>query len=365
MKLFCLQGNLKDALNIVERSVGQNSTLPVLSNIFLEADNSQLKISATNLEIGIITWIPSKVEEKGEICVQSKIISGFINNINNGKTEIELKNKTLNIKKDNYKANILTTNSKNFPIIPKIKSNKKIKIKQKDLKNGINKTINSAATNNLKPEITGIYFNFKKNNLKTVSTDSFRLAEKQINFEGVIEDKTNFILPIKTAQELSRLLKDGEDDVILLLDQNQIMFDFNNIQIFSKLIDGQYPNYEQIMPKNFKTKSIVKKQDFLSALKIASVFCGKNNDIKIKINKNSVEIVSQDNEKGENENELEAKTNGPGLDAVFNYRYLIDGLNNIDDEDIVLNFNEKNTPVLITGQKEGDYNYIVMPVRSI
>lgn len=365
MKLFCLQENLKNALSVVERSVGQNPTLPILSNFFLEAENGQLKISATNLEIGIITWIPSKTEEKGEVCIQSKIISGFINNINNGKIEIETKNKTLNIKKDNHTANIIITDPKNFPIIPKIKSNKKIKIKQKDLKNSINKTINSVAINNLKPEITGIYFNFKKNNLKTASTDSFRLAEKQIDYNGTIEDKNSFILPIKTAQELSRLLKDNEDEVFLLLDENQIMFDFNNIQVFSKLIDGQYPNYEQIIPKNFKTKTTVKKQEFLNALKVASVFCGKNNDIKIKINKKNIEIISQDSEKGENKNEINAKTDGPGLDIVFNYKYLIDGLNNIDDENIILSFNEKNTPVLIVGQKDAGYNYIVMPVRSV
>ena len=365
MKLFCLQENLKNALNIVEKATGQNPTLPILSNLFLEAENSQLKISATNLEIGIVTWIPSKTEEKGEVCIQSKIISGFINNINNGKIEIETKNKTLNIKKNDYTANILTTDSKNFPIIPKIKSTKKIKIKQKDLKNSINKTINSAATNNLKPEITGIYFNLKKNSLKTASTDSFRLAENQIDYKGVIEDKNSFILPTKTAQELNRLLKESEDEVVLLLDENQIMFDFDNIQIFSKLIDGQYPNYEQIIPKNFKTKTTVKKQEFLNVLKIASVFCGKNNDIKIKINKKNIEIISQDNEKGENKNELNAKTDGPNLDINFNYKYLMDGLNNIDDENIILNFNEKNTPVLMVGQKEVGYNYIVMPVRSV
>lgn len=364
MKFICLQENLKNALSVVERSVGQNSTLPILSNIFLSVENSQLKISATNLETAVIVWIPSKTEKGGEICVPAKMLSGFVNNLGNGKIEAVLNNENiLNIKKDNYKADIVTVDAKNFPIIPKIKSIKKIRLSQKELKKGLGKVLNCVAISDLKPEITGIYFNFKKDGLKVAATDSFRLAEKNINTEGMTGN--NFILPSKTSQELSRLLKDSDEDVFLFIDDNQIMFEFDNIQIFSKLIDGQYPNYEQIIPKNFKTKAVIKKQEFLNALKVASIFCGKNNDIKIKVNKDNIEIVSKDSEKGENINELNTKIEGDSLEVVFNYKYLIDGLSNFEDEDIVFGFNEKNMPALILGLKEKGYNYVVMPIRSI
>lgn len=365
MKLLCLQENLKNALNVIERSTGQNSTLPILSNILLVAENGQLKILATNLEIGVITWIPAKIEKNGEVCAQVKLINGFINNINNGKTDLEYKNNILSIKKDNYNANILTTDSKNFPIIPKIKSKEKIKIKQQDLKKGLIKVLNSAAINDLKPEITGVYFSFKKDTIKIATTDSFRLAEKQINFTGPIGNKNNFILPIKTAQELSRLLKESDEDVFLLLDENQAMFEFDNIQVFSKLIDGEYPDYEQIIPKNFKIKAVIKKQELLNSLKIASIFCGKTNDIKVKINKNNIEIISQDSEKGENKSEISAQVDGQIIEVAFNYKYLLDGLNNMEDEEIIFCFNEKNTPALILPIKEKSYRYLVMPIRSV
>lgn len=364
MKFICLQENLKNALFVVERSISQNSTLPILSNIFLSVENNQLKISATNLETAVIVWIPAKTEKGGEICIPAKILSGFVNNSGNGKIEAVLNNENiLRIKKDNYKADILTVDAKNFPIIPKIKSNKKIKLNQKELKMGLNKVLNCVAISDLKPEITGIYFNFKKDGLKLAATDSFRLAEKNINIDGLAG--SNFILPAKTSQELSRLLKDSDVDVFLFIDDNQIMFEFDNIQIFSKLIDGQYPNYEQIIPKNFKTKAIINKQEFLNALKIASIFCGKNNDIKLIINKNKIEVISRDSEKGENINELSAQIEGERLEVAFNYKYLIDGLSNFEDEEIIFSFNEKNAPALILGLKEKGYNYVVMPIRSV
>lgn len=364
MKISCLQENLKNSIGVVERIIGQNTSLPILSKILLNAEENQLKISATNLEIGIITWLPGKTDKKGEACINAKIISGFVNNLSNGKINIEKKDNILIIQKDGYSAEIITGDEKNFPIIPKIKTNKKIKIKQKELKDGLDKTINSVATSDLKPEITGIYFNFKKNILKLAATDSFRLSEKQIVLEDIPENIDNFILPQKTAQELIRLLK-NDGDIVLMVDKNQIFFDFDNIQIFSKLIDGQYPEYEQIIPKNFKTKTIIEKQEFLNVLKIASVFCGKTNDIKIKISQNKITVTSRDTEKGENKNEIPAKTDGPEVETIFNYKYLIDGLNNLNNKDVILFFNEKNTPAMVLGAETRGCLYIIMPIRFV
>lgn len=367
MKLSCLQENLKNALNIVDRSTSQNSTLPILSNILLATENNYLKISATNLEVGITVSIPSKIEKTGEVCVYSKLINGFIDNINNGKVDMNLINDNLlNIKKDEYSANITTSDAKNFPIIPKIKTSEKIKIKQRDIKNGINGVINSVSLSDLKPELTGIYFNFDGNNLKIAATDSFRLSEKNIYLDSRITGNKSFILPLKTSQELSRLLADdGDSEVVLNIDKNQIIFEFNNIQLFSKLIDGQYPDYNQIIPKKFKTRAAVDKKEFLNTLKVASVFCGKANDIKINVVNKNIEVVSRDAEKGENINKIKTDIDGMEIEIAFNCRYLMDGLNNISGEVVILNFNEKNTPVLITDQKNSNYFYLIMPIRSV
>lgn len=364
MKLSCLQENLKNTLNIADRATSQNSTLPILSNILLSTENNQLKISATNLEVGVTAWIPSKIEKNGEVCVGSKLINSFIEGIGNGKVDIEFKNNNLNIKKDDYNANIPTVDTKNFPIIPIVKSNKKIILKQKDIREGIDVVINSVAVSNLKPELTGICFNIKKDGIRIAATDSFRLSEKVINLNNNLGDE-NFILPLKTSQELNRLLKNDNNEIILNIDKNQIMFEFDNIKIFSKLIDGQYPNYEQIIPKNFKTKIVINKQEFLNNLKVASVFCGKNNDIKLNINKYGIKITSKDSEKGENINKIHGEIDGPELEIVFNYKYLFDGLNNIKEDDIIFNFNEKNTPSLITNLKDKNYIYLIMPIKSI
>lgn len=365
MKLFCLQENLKNILNITDRSTSYNSTLPILSNILLIADNNQLKVLATNLEIGITASIPAKIDKKGEVCVGSKLINSFIDGVGNGKIDIELNNNSLNIKKDDYNANLPILDTKNFPIIPEIKSGKEIKLKQKDIKKCLSAVINSTAISDLKPELTGIYFNIKKDGIKSAATDSFRLSEKISSFNNNNLNNESFILPIKTSQELIRLLKDDDSEIILNIDKNQVVFEFDNIKISSKLIDGQYPNYEQIIPKNFKTTIIINKQEFLNNLKVASVFCGKNNDIKLNVNKNGVEITSKDSEKGENVNKIQGKINGPELEIVFNYKYLIDGLNNIKNDEIILSFNEKNTPALLTDLKDKNYTYLIMPIKSI
>lgn len=365
MKLSCLQENLKNALNIVDRSTSQNSTLPILSNILLLTENNSLKISATNLEIGITISIPSKIEKNGEACIHSKLINGFIDNIDNGRVDIDLKDNSLNLKKDEYNANIAISDVKNFPIIPKIKICKKIKIKQKDVKYGISTVINSVSLSDLKPELTGVYFNFDNNILKIAATDSFRLSEKNIYLDNKLTDKESFILPLKTSQELNRLLKDGDEEVVLNIDKNQIMFEFDNIQLFSKLIDGQYPDYNQIIPKKFKTITTINKKDFLNTLKVASVFCGKTNDVKINITNNNIEVISKDSEKGENINKIKADIEGPEMEITFNYKYLIDGLNNIEGEYTVLSLNEKNTPVLISDTKNNNYIYLIMPIRSV
>jgi len=369
MNLICLQENLKRALNITGRIIGRNLTLPILNNILLIIDNNKLKISSTNLEIGINTWVPGKIETKGGITVPSKIIGDFINNLPNKKIEIKTKNNQLILKCEKLKAVLNGLPVDDYPIIPKIKDKPIIKISSNILKDSFSQVVEMASLSESRPEISGILMKFNNKSIKLAATDSFRLGEKTIEVESKIERENSVIIPQRTIQELIRILSEKEDgseqEVDIILSNNQILFDLGNTQIISRLIDGQYPDYQQIIPIKTQTQVVVDKKELINNIKIASLFSGKTNDIKIIIEptKSSLEISSKNADIGENKSQIKAEIKGGKLEVFFNYRYLLGGLNNIFSDKVEIGLNDGLKPVLIRPIGDIDYTYIIMPIR--
>lgn len=373
MKLICLQENLQKGLNITEKITGKNNALPILSNILLETQKGLLNISSTNLEIGINCRIPAKIEKIGNITVPARLFSGFIGNLPKDKVFLEVKNNNLNIKSLNYKAVISGESAKNFPIIPKITGNEVFVINTMIFKNGLGQVIYASSFTENRPEINGISVNIVKDKIIMAATDSFRLAEKTINFNNEQKDGVSFIIPIKSAQELLRIIGENDGEIKLIMGGNQILFSIKNnnadepgIDLVSRLIDGSFPDYKQLIPKDFKTKLIINKKELLDSVKISSVFSGKINDVKFSIDKESgdVSVIAKDFSAGENISKIKGEITGDSMDIVFNYKYVIDGLNGLVGERVFWGFNGPAQPSLLRVLDNKDYFYIVMPIRN-
>lgn len=368
MKIICLQENLKEGLMRAEKIVGRNLMLPILSNVLLTAEKGKLKISATDLEIGIHTWVPAKTISEGSITVPAKLFSNFINNLPPKQVEVEIKETMIHLTCEHIKASMNGLDAKDYPLIPKIKSSQSVEIKSQTLKHALLRTVFAAAVKETRPELSGVFMKCNEKEIKIAATDSFRLAEKVIfekDFKSEI--KSSSIIPLRTVHEVARIIDEKNETVKITPEQNQILFDLGETQLVSRLIEGEYPNYEQIIPKEFETQLALKKTDLMNAVKLVGLFSGKTNDIKFtaRPDQKTLEIYSSQSETGEGTSVLALKKSiGKELTAVFNYRYVLDGLMNIQDEEIVFELNGEIKPGSLKGAHETDYLYLFMPIKN-
>ncbi|MBU1102861.1 DNA polymerase III subunit beta, partial [Patescibacteria group bacterium] len=320
---------------------------------------------ATNLEIGINTWTPGKIEKSGSITCPAKIFSSFVNNLPNKKVELEVKNNNLSIKCENYKASLRCLPAEDFPIIPKLKEPVLAEMKINILKEGLSQVAGAAAVSELRPEISGVLLKFEKNSLRLAATDSFRLAEKQtFDLSRVGESEKSLILPQRTAQELIRILGEQEGEIKIISDGSQVLFDFKNGQVISRLIDGQYPDYQQIIPKNYNTQITLERESLLNIVRVAGLFSSKINDVKFSIQAGKLEVFSQDLDLGENKSQLLAEVKGKNIEINFNYRYLLDGLGNMNTKQVLIGLTSESSPSVLHPVGDNSYLYVVMPIKN-
>jgi len=370
MKIICLQENFKKGLNIVQNIIGKNLTLPILNNIFLSTEKKQLKLVTTDLEMAITNHIPCKTEKEGGITVPAKLLVNFINNLPNKKIEISVKNNIIYLKCENYKSNIKGLSAKDFPIIPKIKSDPILEIDALKFKSSLEQIINFVSFSDIRPEITGVFLNFSSDKkIKFVATDSFRLGEKILDVKNIKIKKgeqNSIIIPYKTAQELIRIIADQEEGVIKIsIENNQVLFDLSKIQIISKLIEGSYPSYQQLISQQFETNVSIDREELIKAIKLSSFFSSKINDVRLRINpkKSLIEAFSQDVDLGENLSELKGELKGKDLEIIFNHKYLLDGLNSIKSKKVILGFNGEVSPGIVKPEGDSGFTYVIMPIK--
>ncbi len=372
MKITSLQENLKNGLSSVNHIAGKNINLPILSNVKIEAKKGNIKLITTDLEIGITANIRGKIEKEGTYTVDSKILSDFISLLPNKIIDIKKKENKLLIKSENYKTIIKGEDSEEFPLIPKIKKDEYYKIKTLDFKESLDQVIFAVSNSETKIELSGVLFNFDKDFLTIVATDSFRLAEKKIKIINKTEQKQRqIIIPAKTLQEVNRILssqpENKKNEITIYTSDNQILFIINSIEIVSRLIEGQYPDYKQIIPNKSKTKIIVNKNELIRAVKAASIFSKSEiNDINLDFpsGKNNLVITSTSGMIGENITELTTTTTGDDNGVVVNFKFLLDGLNNIDSDNVKIEVVNNSTPCVLKSENTNDYLYIIMPIRQ-
>ena len=369
MKLIILKNNLKNALDLVGYAIGNNTNLPVISNVLIKTDGNKLKLVSTNLEVGISCGAAAKIIEDGSISVPYGVVSNIINNISNERINLETKNTNLIINTDNYEATIQGINESEFPIIPKIKSeNKYIEINQEELRGSLKKIIIAVGVSELRPEINGILFTAESNIIKIAATDSFRLAEAKIGsgqFKNHLEEGVRVIIPLKTAEILLKIPKGDSDDIVFYFDENQLVARSNSCEVVSRTIDGKFPDYEAILPKSLDNEITMEREELVNALKLASSFTSKIKDVKIKTKGGkTLEVYSSDNSLGENKYLIPAKTTGGDSEITFNLKYFLEGVKAEDSDQIVLGVNSDNKPTLIKTPNSSSYFYILMPVKA-
>jgi DNA polymerase-3 subunit beta len=375
MKLISVQENLKKGLSIVSHGTGKNINLPILNNILIKAHKNAIELISTNLEIGIIHKLRGKVEEEGEFTVDAKIITDYVNFLPSENVEIEELDGELKIECENYKTKIKGESAKEFPLIPTVDQSNYYSCGVNDLKKALNSVVFAVSNSENRIELSGVMFDFNDNRLILVATDSYRLAERSIEIktsQNAVNQK--LIVPARTVQELLRILSsysnedlafEQEGAVRISISDNQILFTIDSVDLVSRLINGQYPDYKQIIPDKSKTELLTNKNELLRAVKAAAIFSKTGiNDVNLEFKNNKIVISASSGQSGESRVDVDAQLSGIDNEVAINYRYLVDGLNNIDSDKVKMKIVSSNTPCILTSEKEDDYLYVVMPIRQ-
>lgn len=374
MKFLCLKEKLEKALVVAERFTGKNVTLPILGNVLLETDETMLYVTATNLEYAVRIKVPGKVLRSGKVSVPAKIVSSLVQSTRFEKIDLEEKRGNLFITTDTRNSMINGISVDDFPLLPKIKKTAFFVLDHLSLTAGLFKVLPAVSLSEFKPELNGIFFRVSGNILYLAATDTFRLAEKILELTEKSQGEggeINFILPQRMAQELTRL--PAKDELTVSLGDNQVLFETDEIKIISRLIEGNFPEYSGIVPKNFEITSFIKKDELIEAVRSSSIFVSKLQEVRLNLGSQILEIASANPEVGEYKTRLEAQSSGKGLSPNagqeggislnFNFRYLLDGLNSLDDKEVFLGFNSENSPTILRNKEEGSFKYILMPIR--
>lgn len=369
MKISILQQDLLPSLQAVSRSTGIKSSLPVLGNILLQTENNKLTLSATNLEVGVVKKINAQIIEDGEITVPAKMFLEVVSSLSSQEITLETEGEQLKISSKNFKATLNCISATEFPAIP-LASDQSISIEAKVLQQAVPQITFAAAVDEGRPVLTGVLTELKKDKLELVATDGFRLAHKTTKIERPEEAVFRSLIPRRTFEEVVRLIGEelsGKDDRIEMStseNQNQMVFKIGETQLSSRLIEGQFPSWEKIIPTQATGKVVVERVDVLKAVKMASVFAKDSaNVIKIEAKEGSLVLSSETRELGNQVTEIDAQVTGESAVIAFNSRFLQDALSACSSSQIVIEFSGSIAPVLIKPVGEEGLEYVIMPVR--
>jgi len=368
MKFLCTQENLNNGLSSVGRIAAKSASLPILNNILFKAVPGGLELTATNLEVAVTTTIRGKVEGEGSITIQSRLITEVVALLPNEKVELEVEETTLNITCGKSRTIIKGTTAEDFPVIPQVGGGKEISLPTSELAEAINRVSFAVNPDESRPEIGGVFLGKINKKIVLVGTDSYRLAESTLSVKAEDLQIDGVIIPLRAAQEVGRISQDTETaEVVIVLGENQILWKIGETKVVSRLVSGQYPDYLQIVPKEFNTTILVGRDTIQQAVRAASLFVRSGiNDVRLMADPGAkaVKISSTNSQLGENTTELEAEVKGEAAEAVFNYRYLLDGLAALSGKEVRVRVAGPNSPSLFEPKSGEGYRYLIMPIRQ-
>ncbi|MBI2096621.1 MAG: DNA polymerase III subunit beta [Candidatus Sungbacteria bacterium] len=362
MVVTCLRSTLKDAVSVVERFTGKNPSLPIIGNILLKVDGQKIILKATNLEVGIEVTIPAKVTKEGVIAIPPRILSSILQTIPDEKISLEEKNNKLYIETEFTKSEIYGMDTKDFPILPAVKQGNRIQIQDQVLFKILSHILPVITISDFKPEISGLHIRTEKTHLVFAGTDSFRLAEERTTaFEG--DKEIHFIIPLRPLQELVKIISVTSGEVKFLFNKDQVQINIGNTQIITQLIQGAFPDYKNLVPKEFSTTVRALKTDLLVGTRLTSVFASKLNDVLLSYQKDRLilEIVNPD--VGKHTKEMKAEVLGKSGHVGFNHRYLSDAIDAIESETVFLGISDETRPTVVKDESNPSFFSIIMPLR--
>lgn len=367
MKFFCAQKDLDYAINMVNKAISPNNTLPVLNNILVKAEGKKLFFSSTNLEVAISCSIDADVRGEGAITIPAKLITNYIALLTDEKVEVSVVDGvSVAVTSSSSNTKIKCISADEFPLIPKIEKGQEVVVKVDDLYAAITEVVFAASLNTSRPVLSGVLVSVVGDAVKMVATDSYRLAEKTIRATKKIEGEVSCIVPAKTMMEVAKIVSkaDGKE-VKINVAKNQVLFSVDGVELISRLIEGKFPDYEKIIPSEKKTKITASVEDLSLVLKRVSLFAKENNNsVKLSVTNDGKMIVSSEETKvGEEKAEMAIKIEGENNKISLNAQYLLDVLTYFSDDKVDILVNDKSSPAVIKPVKGDDYVYIIMPLK--
>jgi DNA polymerase-3 subunit beta len=376
MDVSCLQENLQRGLAHVARAVATKSTLPVLGNILLATDRGQLKLAATNLEIAITCWIGCQIEGEGAITVPARLLTDFVGSLPNDRVTLQVDPRTqaLHIRCARAKATIKGVDAEDFPIIPTVDDHTPAaRLEPELLREVISQVVFAAATDDSRPVLAGVQVRIEGARLTMAAADGFRLSVRNADLSEPAGGEVNIIVPARALNELARTVADqpGPVEITVTPTRNQALFRAGNVDFVSRLIDGAFPDYRQIIPKEYATRTVMDTQEFLSATKRASYFARDNADIiKLTLSPSNgdlkpanVTIAANAAEVGDNASELDASIEGEPGQIAFNVRYLGDVLAVVKSGQVALETQTPSSPGVVRPVGNLDFTHVIMPMH--
>jgi DNA polymerase-3 subunit beta len=375
MKLTVLQENLARGLNIVSRAVSPRSTLPVLANILLASDEGRLRLSATNLELGITAWIPAQIEEEGSITVPARTFSDLINTLPSNKVQLTLNpsTQTLNVRSGTSNNDVKGIDAQEFPPLPVPEMDGAIRLNVVDFKEMIQQVVFAASSDEARPVLMGVLIIVEGEQITLAAADGFRLSVRKANLSSPAPNPIKIIVPAKALSELARIASDSEESVSMIVPEGrgQVVFRLKNVELVSQLIEGTFPDYEQIIPRSYKSRTLVSTAALLKACKQAEIFAREGANVarlNIKSAENEmesseIEVSAHSEETGSNETVVEATVDGSGLLIAFNVKFLREALEVIKTPNVAIETSAPNAPGVIRPAGDEDFVHVIMPMH--
>jgi len=373
MKLTVSQAQLAHGLGIVSRAVSPHSTLPVLNNILIATDEGRLRLSATNLELGITCWIGAQIEEEGSVTIPARIFNDLVSTLPGDKVNLTLTTRTqsLNIHCGTSNFDIKGIDANEFPPMPTPDLSSGVELNVSDFKEMIQQVSFAASTDEARPVLQGVLMEINENQLSLAATDGFRISMRTAEISSSVAHPVKVIIPARSLSELARIAVNGSETVTMVVppDRGQAIFHLKDAELVTQLIEGSFPDYRAIVPPNFKTRMVISTAEFLKACRQAEIIAREGNYV-IRLNMQpqeggpgAVEFSTQSEEMGSGEVVVDANIEGPELLIAFNVRYLSEVLEVIGTPNSILETNQNNTPGMISPVGDENFKYVVMPMH--
>ncbi|MBA3307971.1 MAG: DNA polymerase III subunit beta [Chloroflexi bacterium] len=369
MKLSVMQENLARGLSVVSRAVSTRSTLPVLANVLLRTENAGLKLTATNLEIGITSWVPGRIDSDGTLTVPARLIADVVAGLPAGeRVDLTVEGTTLRLKAGRYQTHLRGIDAEEFPVIPTAGDRPTTRVSQRLLRQALSEVAFAAASDEARPILTGVLTKLVGDRLTLAAADNYRIAVKDLPLLQPVEE-TILVVPARSYLELMRILNDTDDpvDIMLASSKSQVLFHVEGTELVSRLIDGQFPNYQQVLPTSHSCRAVVERDELLKAVRLSALIASSAaNVVRLRVGEpgSSAITIAAAADVGDAEGEVEAAIEGEAVTIAFNARYLTEALQNVDGDQLALEFSGPLSPGVIKPVDDPDYVHVIMPVRT-